>query len=149
VVQLQYTLTAPANAEGFTFDFLFASAEYPEWINMGYNDAFYAILEYDQLNGGAPTNISFDDSGMEVEVDVDFFENSSHPCDESGSGWEPAADSGSTGWLRTSWPIEGGATFDLTFSIHDEGDCVWDSIVFIDNFQWSGDPVEGGTTPIE
>jgi hypothetical protein len=151
VNQLHLTLLAPASAEGFSFDFLFASAEYPEWVNMGYNDAFYAIMEYSELNGGAPTNISFDDNNNEIEVDVNFFENPAHPCDETGSGWEPAmpSGSGSTGWLRTSWPVSGGASFSLTFSIHDEGDCVWDSIVFIDNFQWLGDPVEGGTVPIE
>ncbi len=152
VNQLKFTLTAPAQAEGFSFDFLFASAEFDEWIDMGYNDAFYAILEYDQLNSGATTNISFDDNNSEIEVDVNFFENASHPCDESGSGWAPGDSvsvSGSTGWLRTSWPIDGGATFGLTFSIHDEGDCVFDSIAFIDNFQWLGDPVEGGTVPIE
>jgi hypothetical protein len=152
VNQLVFTLTAPDGAEGFSFDFLFASAEYDEWINQGFNDAFYAIVEHADLNGGQPTNISFDDNNNEIEVDVNFFENASHPCDESGSGWAPADSmsvSGSTGWLRTSWPIEGGATFGLTFSIHDEGDCVFDSIAFIDNFQWLGDPVEGGTVPIE
>jgi hypothetical protein len=148
VNQLRLSLHAPDNAEGFSFDFLFASAEYPEWVGEGYNDAFYAIMEYEGLNGGQPTNISFDDNENEVEVDVNFFENPTHPCNEAGSGWQPE-DAGSTGWLRTSWPVAGGASFDLTFSIHDEGDCVWDSIVFIDNFQWLGDPVEGGTTPIE
>ena len=78
--------------------------------------------------------------------------NAAHPCDESGSGWAPGdspSKSGSTGWLRTSWPLEGGVTFGLTFSIHDEGDCVFDSIVFLDNFQWLGDAPEGGTTPVE
>jgi hypothetical protein len=151
VNQLRLALQAPANAEGFSFDFLFASAEYDEWINMGYNDAFYAIMEYSELNGGATTNISFDDNNNEIEVDANFFENPAHACDETGSGWEPAmpSKSGSTGWLRTSWPVTGGAAFYLTFSIHDEGDCVFDSIVFIDNFQWLGDPVEGGTVPIE
>jgi len=57
--------------------------------------------------------------------------------------------SGSTGWLRTSWPVSGGHQFGLTFSIHDEGDCIYDSIVFIDNFKWSVEPVTGGTVPIE
>ena len=92
------------------------------------------------VNGGATTNISFDSNNSEVEVDVNFFENNEYPCDESGSGWEPAISgkSGSTGWLRTSYPVQGGDTFGLTFSIHDEGDCIYDSIVFIDNFQWWG-----------
>jgi hypothetical protein len=147
--QIKLVLEAPTGAEGFSFDFLFASAEYPEWINMGYNDTFYAILEHGDYNGGSTTNISFDGNGDEIEVDVNFFENSSYPCNENGSGWEPSMDSGSTGWLRTTHPVAGGDTFGLTFSIHDEGDCVWDSAVFIDNFQWLGEPVVNETTPIE
>ena len=147
VLQLQMTLQSPEWAEGISFDFLYASAEYPEWIDQGFNDAFYAILEYSELNGGQKTNISFDSNGNEVEVDVNFFENMDHPCDETGSGWEPS-DSGSTGWLRTQWPLPGNTEFDLTFSIHDEGDCVWDSIVFLDNFHWLGDAPDPGTGPV-
>jgi hypothetical protein len=148
VVQLRLSLEAPAGAEGFAFDFLFASSEYPEWLNQGFNDAFYAILVHPDLNGGQPTNISFDDNDNEIEVDVNFFENPEHPCNEAGSGWQPL-DSGSTGWLRTSWPVAAGTEMQLIFSIHDEGDCLFDSIVFIDNFQWLGDPVTGGTVAIE
>jgi hypothetical protein len=149
-LQLRFRLKAPEGAEGFSFDFLYASAEYNEWINQGFNDAFYAILQYDELNGGEPTNISFDDNNNEIEVDVNFFENAEHPCDESGSGWSPNVfmKAGSTGWLRTQWPVKEDAEFNLTFSIHDEGDCVFDSIVFIDNFQWLGDEVDGGTGPV-
>ncbi|MFO8073864.1 MAG: MopE-related protein [Polyangia bacterium] len=142
-------LTAPSNALGFSFDFLFASAEYPEWIGDGYNDAFYAIMEYSELNGGATTNISFDSSNMEIEVDNNFFENSQFPCDESGSGWAPADDAGSTGWLRTTWNVDPGDSFQLTFSIHDEGDCIYDSIAFIDNWQWLAEEVDPGTHPVE
>jgi hypothetical protein len=149
--QIRLELTAPSNALGFSFDFLFGSAEYPEWVGMGYNDAFYAIMQYAGLNGGATTNISFDDSSNEIEVDTNFFENSAHPCDESGSGWEPAISggSGSTGWLRTSWNVDPGDSFVMTFSIHDEGDCIYDSITFIDNWKWSTEPVEPGTHPVE
>ncbi len=148
--QLRLALRAPTNAQGFSFDFLFASAEYDEWINMGFNDTFYAIMEHPGLNGGAATNIAFDDDDNEIEVDTNFFENELYPCDESGSGWEPSISgvSGSTGWLRTSWPVEPGSEFALTFSIHDEGDCVFDSIVFIDGFSWHTGEVDPGTDPI-
>jgi hypothetical protein len=149
-LQLRFRLKAPEGAEGFSFDFLYASAEYAEWVNMGFNDAFYAIVQIPELNDGQPTNISFDDNNNEIEVDVNFFENASHPCDETGSGWEPAVSlvSGSTGWLRTQWPVGEGEEFNITFSIHDEGDCIYDSIVFLDNFQWLGDVVDPGTGPI-
>jgi hypothetical protein len=149
--QLRLALQVPAGKQGFSFDFLFASAEYPEFLGEGYNDTFYAIMEYDALNGGATTNIAFDDLDNEIEVDADFFENAAHPCDESGSPWSPTVDdgAGSTGWLRTSWPVAEGDDFSLTFSIHDEGDCFFDSMVLIDNFLWLDESPPGTTVPIE
>jgi hypothetical protein len=149
--QLRLSLQAPADKQGFSFDFLFASAEYPEFLDEGFNDTFYAIMEYADLNGGATTNIAFDDLGHEIEVDADFFENSQHPCDEAGSPWSESIDgaAGSTGWLRTSWPVAEGDPFTLTFSIHDEGDCLYDSMVLIDNFQWLDESPGGSTVPIE
>jgi hypothetical protein len=76
--------------------------------------------------------------------------------DIAGTGFECAtnesADSAmtgsSTGWLQTSWPIEGGEIFSITFHIHDTSDAVWDSEVIIDSFQFLKDP-EQGTVPIE
>ena len=160
-VQLKLQLKAPSNAVGFSFDFIFASSEYAEWVNKSYNDTFYAIMEYDDLNGGATTNISFDTNGNEIEVDTNFFENDEHQCNEAGSGWAPDDNSGtailfeddeksgSTGWLRTNWNVKPGDAFKLTFSIHDEGDCQFDSIAFIDNWTWHTEPVEPGTEEIE
>ncbi|MCP4677565.1 MAG: hypothetical protein GY854_19035 [Deltaproteobacteria bacterium] len=148
--QIRLRLQAPSNAVGFSFDFLFASAEYDEWINKSFNDTFYAILEYANVNNGATTNISFDSNGNEIEVDTNFFENVQYPCDEAGSGWSPAVPqkAGSTGWLRTSWDVKPGDQFNITFSIHDEGDCIYDSIAFIDNWIWHTEPVEPGTEEI-
>ena len=87
-----------------------------------------------------------------MEVNTNYFENSEHTCDESGSEWSPdvSGQSGSTGWLRTTWPIAPGGDFTLTFSIHDEEDYSYDSLVLIDNWQWSTVPVEPetGVVPI-
>ena len=145
VNQLILDLKAPSNAIGFSFDFIFASSEYEEWIDQGFNDTFYAIIEHEGLNGGERTNIAFDSNNNEIEVDVNFFENDSFPCDENGSVWSPniSGVSGTTGWLRTTRSLgEKNAAFRLTFSIHDEGDCIFDSAVFLDNFQWITEGVE-------
>ena len=46
-----------------------------------------------------------------------------------------------TGWLTTTVPLsELDEDFKLTFSIHDEGDGIYDSVVLIDNFQWEANP---------
>jgi hypothetical protein len=51
--------------------------------------------------------------------------------------WEDSEHSGSsTGWLQTSWPIQAGETFTLTFHIHDTSDGIYDSLVILDSFQF-------------
>jgi hypothetical protein len=76
--------------------------------------------------------------------------------DITGTGYECATSSmedsnlkgSSTGWLQTSWPIDGGETFAITFHVHDTSDGIYDSEVILDSFQFLKDP-EQGTIPIE
>jgi Ca-activated chloride channel family protein len=143
--QVRLELTAPPGARSFSFDFDFFSAEYPEYVNQEFNDTFYAILEAPSTNGGRPTNIAFDANGRSIEVDNNYFENPFHPIPNAGTGFDAH---GSSGWLHTSWPVRGGEQLALTFSIHDEGDAIFDSLVLLDNFQWHGYDAVGTTDPL-
>jgi len=53
-----------------------------------------------------------------------------------GVGTDGPTSGSSTGWLQTSWPIDGGETFALTFHIHDSQDPYYDSEVLIDAFEF-------------
>jgi Ca-activated chloride channel homolog len=143
--QIVLELQAPEDARSFSFDFNFFSAEYPSYVNQNYNDTFYAILEAPSTNQGKPTGITFDADGSSIEVDNNYFQRPFHPIPNDGTGFDAH---GSTGWLRTSWPIQGGERFRLTFSIHDEGDAVFDSVVLLDNFQWHPYSAVGNTDPL-
>ncbi len=143
--QIEFTFTAPANAKSFSFDFNFFSAEYPDYIQQNFNDTFYAIIRAKSTNNGAPTNISFDANNNSIEVDNNYFQNPFHPIPNTGTGFDAH---GSTGWLRTSWPIQGGETFRLTFSVHDEGDGIYDSLVVLDNFAFHSHNAVGTTDPL-
>jgi hypothetical protein len=140
--QLMVAIYAPANAHGFSFDFIYLSTEYPEWVGMSFNDAFYAVLEAASTNGGLSTNIAFDHSPVHEEICVNsaFFEDPPETnLDGTGFGWDSSSMQhigGSTGWYRTEWPIDPNEVFFLTFSIHDESDGIFDSLVIIDNFRW-------------
>jgi len=138
-------LRAPLSARSFSFDFNFFSAEYPEYVNQNFNDTFYAVLEAQSTNRGRRTNIAFDSNGNSIEVDNNYFQKEFHPIPNTGTGFDQ---NGSTGWLRCSWPIRGGEEFTLTFSIHDEGDSIYDSLVLIDNFRWNGFEAVGTTDPL-
>jgi hypothetical protein len=143
--QLRLQLVAPRDARSFSFDFNFFSAEYPEYVNQNFNDTFYAIIEAASTNGGRRTNICFDANNNSIEVDNNYFEQPFHPIPNTGTGFDRH---GSTGWLRTSWPIRGGERFTLTFSIHDEGDAIFDSLVLLDNFRWHPHEAVGTTDPL-
>ncbi|MDF1664180.1 MAG: VWA domain-containing protein [Planctomycetota bacterium] len=143
--QITLILKAPAWAKSFSFDFNFFSAEYPEYVDRNYNDTFYAIIEAASTNKSAKTNIAFDARGQSIEVDNNYFENDYHPLSNRGTGFH---DGGSTSWLRTSWPIKGGEGFKITFSVHDEGDGVYDSAVLLDNFKFHRHESVGNTDPL-
>lgn len=143
--QVAIKLKAPQSARSFSFDVNYFSAEYPEYVGQQYNDTFFAILEAKSTNDGAPTNISFDPNGKSIEVNNNYFENKFHPIPNTGTGFDH---DGSTGWLRTSWPIRGGETFTLTFSIHDEGDGVYTSLAALDNFRFHEQAAVGSTDPL-
>lgn len=145
LAQVTVTLTAPRDAHSFSFDFDFFSAEFPEFIGSAHNDTFLAIIEAESTRGGRPTNISFDAQGMPIEINNNYFANPYHPCSEAGTGFVRGA---STCWLRTSWPIEPGETFRLTFSVHDEGDPIYSSTVLLDHFRFHPEPAVGMTDPL-
>ena len=143
--KIQIRLRAPQDAKSFSFDFNFFSAEYPGFVKKNFNDTFFAIIEAASTNDGKPTNISFDPNNNSIEVDNNYFENEFHPIPNTGTGFDSH---GSTGWLRSSWPIKPGEEFTLTFTIHDEGDGIYDSMVLLDNFRWSPNKAVGTTDPL-
>lgn len=54
---------------------------------------------------------------------------------------------GATGWLQTSGNVVGGEVITLRIAIWDTSDHVLDSLVALDNFQWSVDVTDPGTIP--
>ncbi|MEC8025688.1 MAG: choice-of-anchor L domain-containing protein [Myxococcota bacterium] len=132
------TFTAPADAQGFAFDFIFFSSEYPEYVGSEFNDTFNVMMTSDQYDN---ENIAFDNTGAPISINVAFFDICNGAgCTSPGSallgtgynGWI----GGSTGWLTTTVPISGGEEFTLRFVIYDEGDHFFDSDVLINNFRW-------------
>jgi len=171
LTQFELQLRVPGNAKGFSFDFVFFSVEYPEFVCSTFNDTFYALVIDDPgLGGGQRTNVSFDNENNEITVNAGFFEYPPYwSLDITGTQYElaedwqpgcsddpsigctapdpcPAYKGSTTGWLRTTSPATPGADITLIFSIHDEGDSILDSAVIIDNFRWQTVPIEGPGT---
>ncbi|MFH2007875.1 MAG: choice-of-anchor L domain-containing protein [bacterium] len=162
---LRVRLKAPTNAQGFAFDFVFFSSEYPDFVCSKYNDTFTAVvIDEPLLSGGAATNISRDGYGSEITVNSAFFEYPPYwSLDISGTGYGvgpavtwcendpvpgcsvpapcPTIAGSTTGWLRTYSPVSAGGEITLVLSVHDEEDNILDSAVVVDNFRWIAHPV--------
>ena len=142
--ELTLELRAPANAQGFAFDFNFVSVEFPEYVCTSFDDTFLAMLDSDAFEG----NVSFDSQDNRVSINVGFFDVCEPGLDPSCTGGGDLAgtgfggsEGGGTGWLTTTAPVVPGEKFTITFSVHDEGDHILDSAVILDNFRWVVTPV--------
>ena len=190
VVEWRLTLTAPEEALGFRFKYVFFSEEYDDYISTEYNDKFYVFLEAASTSGGDTVLINFT-SCRDPAIYYDFICEAGDPGCEEGekycyvainsalsdccwydgcpdgysmfvgtdiadTGFECAANpdddmaqnGSSTGWLQTSWPVDGGETFSLTFHHHDTSDEFYDSEVILDSFEFIKE-ADQGTIPIE
>jgi hypothetical protein len=174
-VILELTLRAPANARSFSFDSLFFTQEYPDFVCSPYNDFFVALVDpapADHEDG----NVLFDSEGDTIGVNTGLLT----VCEQAEDGRvardvackdgrallrDTGFDAGesrcaskftmlrdiggaSTGWLHTDVPIKPGKVFTIRFVLWDSGDPLLDSTVLLDNFQWSLEAPQIGTRPI-
>jgi hypothetical protein len=147
--EVTFQLKVPANANAFSFDFTFMSAEFPEYVCTSFDDTFLAVLESQAFSG----NVSFDSLGNRVSINVGFFDVCDPTLDAActgdadlvGTGYE-GLEGGGTGWLTTTAPVVPNEKITLSLSVFDEGDHILDSAVILDNFRWELEPVDGPIT---
>lgn len=74
LAQIIVELTPPPGALGLRFNFMFLSAEWPQYLCQQFNDTYLTIVETQALNMGQPMNISFDQQGNLISVNAAFLE---------------------------------------------------------------------------
>ncbi len=131
-------LKPPAGFTCMSFDAMFGSEEFPEFVKAGFNDTFTAELGttnliYDETLAKvvAPNNFAFDPQGAIIDVDTVL-------------GVAPPANTfldGATPTLKVSTPFtaDGAGQIKVFLTVQDIGDSIYDSMIFIDNFTWRND----------
>ena len=134
VLRLDLDIPAPGAGEDplncFSFDVLFGSEEYPDFVNKPYNDGFLAELDLSDWSVigatiDAPNNFA-NDNGEYISVKGSFFDPA-RVITDTGMVYN-----GSTGVLRAFTPITPGA-HSLYLSIFDGADGFENSGALLDN----------------
>jgi hypothetical protein len=155
-VRTQMELTAPPGAMGFHIDYVFLSAEFP--VSQKFNDAFYMhltapvttngekwIINFMECNNPEEyTSFTYDETSFCYINVFSEFEENPVTTNVSGTGF-----TGSTGWLRTQWPVAPEETFTIETLIFDFNDGNYDSAVVMDNFNWIWEPTVPMTTYLQ
>ncbi len=141
-VELRMRTTVPPHTDALSFDFAFFSSEYPLYTDHGgdtlYNDMYIAWLESESWTG----NVSFDDEMNPITAQSVFldYRSVSEDCPACAApeleGFSMQHHAG-TKWLTTKAPVRSEETIELVFALFDLSDSVFDSVVILDNFDWT------------
>ena len=154
-VMLRLDIRTPTNAKSFSYDLRFFSSEYWQYQCTSFNDFFLTQLTTGAAGIPADKNISFDNKGNAISVNNGFFEScvvkGCNTCPAgtgalAGTGMQTSSTGGGTTWLTTTAPIVPGETMRLDLAIFDVSDHILDSLILMDNFQWSTVAVGGPST---
>jgi len=130
-----------ADANGYTFDFAYFSAEFPEYVDSQFNDIFVVWQNSEDYTG----NVTFIDGQpmtvtalwpIDFQGECDFFDPNCQGADPHLAGTGHITDGGATGWYKATGGIKPGETFLLAFAVFDMGDSSFDTTALIDNWQW-------------
>jgi hypothetical protein len=142
---LKLEIKVPVDAHSMSFEHAFFTKDYSQDVCSTYTDQFVVIMSPPPA-GAVDGNIVFDASGGAVNVNSPLiqacsggtFKNITYACGLgtsllSGTGFDGKA---STGWLRTTTPVEPGSTITLLFAVWDSGDGTYDTTVLLDSLRF-------------
>ena len=130
-----------ADAKGYTFDFAYFSAEFPEYVDSQFNDIFVVWQNSEDYTG----NVTFIDGQpmtvtalwpIDFQGECDFLDPNCAGDDPHLAGTGHITDGGATGWYKATGGIKPGEEFLLAFAVFDMGDSSFDTTALIDNWQW-------------
>lgn len=133
-VGITLKFTSDDTVKNFSFDMVFGSEEFPEFVGTMFNDAFGAFFDGE--------NITFDSNGKPLTVNNNFFQldnDTWNPGNPAKDGKTPVSINiewdGLTPVLRTKWALAPGA-HTLKLVVSDLGDSILDSGIYLANLNF-------------
>jgi cysteine-rich repeat protein len=142
----------PAGTFGYTFDFVFCSAEWPTYVNTGFNDlliAYQVDPSADDPNANPPVdpytgNVTFipdpNDATKGLPLTITALDPylkgpgfSNNEPQLAGTGFETHACSD---WFSAKGGVQPGAEITIGFYIADMSDSILATMAILDNFRW-------------
>jgi hypothetical protein len=140
----QFDTAVPGGTNGYSFDFAYFSAEFPEFVASVFNDIFLAWSASETYTGNLcfindqPCTVTALCDGDATCPDLAY-------CDEGGcanlagdelvgTGFDGVG--GSTGWFTANGSASPNETLQLTFAVFDMTDSIYDTAVLLDNWRW-------------
>jgi len=147
MVQMNIVLNVPSGANFLKFDWKFFSEEFPEFVGTSFNDAFLVETPNSTftISGNtitAPKNIAFDSAGNLITVNSTGVYGMN-----AGNASGTTYDGASTTFATTYSFSPGTAQVNLTFSVMDLGDSIYDTMIFLDNLSFGTSDASATATP--
>ncbi|WAS89938.1 choice-of-anchor L domain-containing protein [Nannocystis punicea] len=128
-----FAVEVPPGVDGFLFDAVFFSSEYPEFVDQKFNDMFIGWSTSEAYTG----NVTFvDGQPFTVTSLAEAMENAGYVGDApelAGTGFESH---GTTGWVTIQAQVVPGETFTFAFAIMDMGDSSKATVTLVDHWRW-------------
>lgn len=133
--------------DSISFNYIFGSEEYPEFVNGGFNDVFAFIISGPGFNGpfsNGGVNLATLPGGVTpVTIDnVNDNTNSQYYVNNGSGGANGVVFDGYTVSLRAEAQVECGETYTIKLAIADAGDNIYDSGVFIEARSFSSNSIQ-------
>lgn len=135
LVQLTVTIKVPDGANVWSIDWKFFSEEYKEYVGKTFNDAFFvetpvSSIDISGADVSTPYNVAIMPDGKPATINAAGVLGMTE-ANASGTTYDGATETVTTALIASGTP-----TLTLIFSIMDIGDSVYDTAVFLDNFQF-------------
>ncbi|MDC0668108.1 choice-of-anchor L domain-containing protein [Nannocystis sp. ncelm1] len=151
-IYFTFKTTVPQGTFGYTFDFVFCSAEWPTWVETSYNDLLIAY-QVDPTPDDPNANPPIDPYSGNVTVIPNpnnpagalpltitslnlYFAGPGYTYEEpqlQGTGFEQHACSD---WLTVKGGVQPGAEITIGFYLADMADGTYATLALLDNFRW-------------